>query len=195
VKSACYYININADGSLSGFNNFNANIPARQDVCCVTTKNRVYLLGGYDGSADVADYYTATINNDGSISQFTYAGDLPQPCSRGSAIVTSTNIYMFTSTYYNNTYTMTLGLDGTITNIDITSGILKPGYWTDTFATSSRVYTFSFNGETEYAPFAGGFNDYSNWNGTITPAGDPINFKLPDTTTTDGPNVYTFIKY
>jgi hypothetical protein len=191
-RSSCFYVNINTDGSLSGFTSTGISLPARYSMCCVTTKNYVYLIGGYDGSSDLTDVYYAPIYDDGSIGVLTLSPYTLTYASRSaSAVVTNSTIYILNGTNWSKVQILSLGADGLVTGSTVAPPLPAAGYAVDAFITSSRVYCFGMSSETQYAPFAGGFNDYSNWNGTITPAGDPVNFKLPDTTTTDAPKTYT----
>ena len=191
----CYYISIASNGTLSTPVVTNSLPAALGASCCVTTKNRVYLLGGIDSSNVCNTVYTAPINADGSIGSWSGSTALPVTMYGASAVVTNTDVYILSGTNSStNTYRAPINADGTLGTW--VTGVKLPalGYSTDAFITGNKVYTFGSNGEVFSAAFTGGYNDYSYWYGTMTIPGDPVYFTLPDTTATDSAGVYTFIK-
>ena len=60
----------------------------------IVTKNRVYLLGGHNGSNVVSTVYTAPINSDGTLGSWTTGTSLPGALSLSQAIVTKNRVYL-----------------------------------------------------------------------------------------------------
>ena len=90
-----YTAPINADGTLGTWTT-DANLPAAFNASqAVVTKNRVYLLGGYTGSAGLATVYTAPINNDGTIGSWVAGTSLPGALAFSQAVVTRNRVYLF----------------------------------------------------------------------------------------------------
>ena len=58
----------------------------------IVTSNRVYLLGGINGS--VSTVYTAPINEDGTLGAWTTATSLPGSFRYSQAVVTSNRVYL-----------------------------------------------------------------------------------------------------
>jgi N-acetylneuraminic acid mutarotase len=79
----------------------------------VITKNRVYLLGGNNGSAYVSTVYTAPINADGTLGTWTTGTSLPVELSSSQVIMTKNCIYLLgghtlSSTAISTVYTATI---------------------------------------------------------------------------------------
>lgn len=88
ISSAIYCANINADGSLGVWSSV-GNLPSISTAAtAVATRNRVYLLSGYDSSTTTTTAtYTATINDDGTLGTW-YAGySLPASVGYGQSVV------------------------------------------------------------------------------------------------------------
>ena len=75
----------------------------------IVTKNRVYLLGGYDDNSYVNTVYTALINEDGSLGAWTTGTSLPGNLGDSQAIVTKNRVYLLggydDNSYVNTVYT------------------------------------------------------------------------------------------
>ena len=59
------------------------------------TRNRVYLLGGYDGSGPLSTVYTAPILPDGTLGSWTTGASLPGVVYNSQAVVTRNRVYLF----------------------------------------------------------------------------------------------------
>ena len=84
----------------------------------VVTKNRVYLLGGYNGSVYVSSVYTAPINSDGTIGAWTSSTALPLTMGGQNVVVTKNRVYMIGGLYNGTTttaiYYAAINADGTL---------------------------------------------------------------------------------
>ncbi len=159
----------------------------------VVTNSRVYLLGGYNGSA-VSTVYQAPINADGTIGTWTTGTSLPGALYGSQAVVTNSRVYLLGGSNggaVSTVYQAPINTDGTIGTW--TTGTSLPGAldYSQAVVTNSRVYLLGgFNGSavsTVYqAPFTGGANNYLSGgaNGTSysynAPNVDPAYFYIPD---------------
>ena len=197
--STVYTAPINADGTLGTWTT-GTPLPGKLSYAqSVVTKNRVYLMGGFNGSAWLSTVYTAPINTDGTLGGWTTGPSLPGPLGNSQAIVTNGRVYLLggwvTPTAVSTVYTAPVNADGTLGAW--TTGTSLPGTLSNSQAivTNGRVYLLGWFTDVVYvAPFSGGLNDYSTFYTTGYSAVDPDNFRLPDTTTTDTGGLYTYIK-
>ena len=158
----------------------------------IVTKDRVYLLGGYTGSASSSTVYTAPINADGTLGTWTTATSLPGTVGYSQAIVTKDRVYLLGG-YINNAssstvYTAPILADGTLGTWTTATSLPGTVSRSQAIVTKDRVYLLggainSASSSTVYtANFTGGSNDYV----TLT-ANNTVNtttqFKLPDLTT------------
>lgn len=60
----------------------------------IVTKNRVYLLGGWDGEEVLDTIYTASVDNDGIIGEWSISGSLPIPLQLSQAITVKDKVYL-----------------------------------------------------------------------------------------------------
>ena len=88
------------------------------DSQVVVTKNRVYLLGGYNGSTYVATVYTAPVNADGTLGGWSTGTSLPGILVKSQAIVTKNRVYLLGGSNGNGVvstvYTAPINADGTL---------------------------------------------------------------------------------
>ena len=102
--STVYTAPINADGTIGAWTT-GTPLPVRLNVSqAVVTKNRVYLIGGHNGTTTASTVYTAPINADGTLGAWTIGTSLPGPLSHSQAIVTSSKVYLLGG--YNGTTVM-----------------------------------------------------------------------------------------
>ena len=85
----------------------------------IVTKNRVYLLSGYNGSAYAATVYTAPINTDGTLGTWTTGTALPGVMGSSQAVVTKNRVYLLGGTAngtaaLTTVYTAPINSDGTL---------------------------------------------------------------------------------
>ena len=109
----------------------------------IVTKNRVYLLGGFNGSSRLATVYTAPINADGTLGAWTAGPSLPGALGISQAIVTKNRVYLLggiSSTYVATVYTAPINADGTLGAW--TTGTNLPGTlaYSQAIVTKNRVY-------------------------------------------------------
>ena len=110
----------------------------------VVTKNRVYLFGGWNGSAYSSIVYTAVINIDGSLGSWTTGTALPGPLGVSQAIVTKNRIYLvagYSGTVYSSTvYTAAINSDGTIGTWGAVSTLPAATSGGQAIVTKTRIY-------------------------------------------------------
>lgn len=201
---------INSDGTLGTWATAGSLPSAVFSQSAVITKNRVYLIGGHNGSSPVSVVYTATINSDGLISTWSIAASLPGTLAVAGTYINKNKIYLLggqstVSNFSSIVYIGTLAEDGTITSwITGTSLPANTGF-SQAIITKNRVYLLGGNNgvtplSTIYtAAILGGENDYSPYyDGTITPSVvvDPsTTFVLPDLTNSEKFDTVSYIKY
>ena len=201
-----YTAPINADGTLGSWT---TSVPLPSPVClsqAIVTKNRVYLLGGHDGTSAISTIYTAPINTDGTLGAWTTDISLPNAVHGHQAIVTKNRVYLLggnngTSTI-STVYTAPINTDGTLGTWAVGSSLPSGISNFQAIVTKNRVYLLGgWNGSapvsTVYtAPISGGLNDYSPYyDGTIVPVDTTTKFALPDTSSSDLYGSNSFIKY
>ena len=92
--STVYTAPINPDGTLGTWTT-STSLPGVLGYSqAIVTNSRVYLLGGYNGSAFTSIVYTAPINSDGTLGTWTTGTALPGILGNSQAITTSAYIYM-----------------------------------------------------------------------------------------------------
>lgn len=198
---------INADGSLSAWTQM-ANLA--YGVCAsvmMVTSGRVYLIGGNENNAPSARMQTAVINADGTLGAWGVAsGTLPAVASYAQGYVTKNRAYFMGGYTANSSassavYSAPVNADGTLGSWATCTSLPATVTEASAFATNTTLYltAAAVNGAMSnvvyYVKIAGGLNDYSGYyNGTITPT-DTTKFALPNTTSSDPINIYTYIKY
>jgi N-acetylneuraminic acid mutarotase len=85
----------------------------------IVTKNRVYLLGGHNGTSYVSTIYTAGINADGTLGSWIEDISLPGALGLSQAIVTKNRVHLIGGVNSSNTassivYTAAINADGTL---------------------------------------------------------------------------------
>ena len=93
-SATVYTTPINPDGTLGVWTTSDP-LPGPVDASqAIVTQNRVYLLGGYTPSEPSSTVYTAPINPDGTLGDWTTATSLPAAVYHSQAIVTKTQVYL-----------------------------------------------------------------------------------------------------
>jgi len=139
VMDTVYTALINSDGILGEWTNSYSLPDTLFRSRSIVTTNRVYLLGGDSGYEILDTIYTASINNDGTLGEWTKNIPLPYPLSNFQAIVTKNHIYILG------------GLKVTTKNHNY---LLDDIRMADKEEISSNVIR---------ATFSGGLNDYSQY--------------------------------
>ncbi len=141
--STVYVANINSDGTIGAWTTSQA-LPSVLGYCkTIVTKNRVYTLGGYNGSTYVTSMYSAVINIDGTLGPWTVQGTTPYSASACYVAVIKNRVYLiggYIGTYKRDVYYATIDGDGVIGTW--TSGIFLPKGMGlgECFVTKNRVY-------------------------------------------------------
>ena len=108
--STVYTTTINSDGTLGTWVT-GTSLPINVDGSqIIVTQNRVYLLGGYNGTSVVSTVYTAPIYLDGTIGSWVTGTNLPVTLAWTQAIVTKNRVYLLggmtsAATYVSTVYT------------------------------------------------------------------------------------------
>jgi len=204
-----YTAPINTDGTLGTWTTGTSLPTAIGWTNVAITKNRVYLLGGFNGSSVVSTIYSAIINSNGTLGTWSNVGSLPIANLRTHVFVSKNTIYTIAgyngSGIISSVYYCFIKPDGTLTSW--TQGTSLPNVTNagSIFVTKNRIYLCGGYNETAYvstvytATVAEGLNDYSAYyDGTIAPF-EPVDqtttFKLPDMSATDVNGIYHYIKY
>lgn len=177
----------------------------------VVTKNRVYLLGGWNlATGAVSTVYVATINSDGLLSPWFTGPSLPGNLHWAQVYVAKNIVYYIggwnNAGTINSVYYTSINSDGTLgtwvagSNLPISIAVSQ------LIATKNHVYLLGGRDgsattiSTIYsAAITEGLNDYSAYyDGSVLPL-EPVNptttFRLPDMSTTDINGIYHYIKY
>ena len=149
-QSSIYYAKLNADGSTSAWiTAANALPAARSRQSSVVANGYVYVLGGYNGSAQTSVYY-AKLNADGSVGAWaTSSNPLSVVMNDSSAAVANGFIYMLGgddggSTTYNTVYYAKLNADGSTSAWSTTTTM--PQVLTSLGAVVSNGYLYAIGG-------------------------------------------------
>ncbi|EKD89618.1 MAG: hypothetical protein ACD_33C00030G0004 [uncultured bacterium] len=151
ANSAVYTATINADGTLGTWTT-GTSLPATvYQSQAIVTKNRVYLLGGWDDNIGrISIVYTAPINTDGTLGTWTTGISLPEAVMNSQAIVTKNRVYLLggvgnMNVNISTVRTAPINTDGTLGTW--TTGTPLPGTVTHSQAivTKNRVYLLGGN--------------------------------------------------
>ena len=137
-----YQINLSdSTTNITSWNTETAPTAVRSGQIAVT-KSRVYLIGGYSAGAS-STVYTAPINSDGTIGNWTTATALPAAIYYHSVLVTKNRIHViggFNSTNKATVYTAPINADGTL-GTWVAGGNLPAGLsQSQVIITNGRVY-------------------------------------------------------
>jgi len=175
LVSTVYTAVINNDGTLGEWVTDTPLPCMLHSAQAIVTKNRVYLLGGWDGrvwnAGSFSTVYTAPINEDGTLGEWVVGTPLPCGLYASQTIVTRNKVYLLggRSDAHNLSivYTASINEDGTLEKWVISD--LLPGMLSNAqvIVTKNRVHLLS--GITSFgptfmtftAPILGGLNDYS----------------------------------
>jgi len=197
---------INTDGTLSNWV-IETSIPSNLAYSqVVLTSNKVYLIGGFNGTSWISSVYTAPITVNNTIGTWSSSlSSLPSGVGQGQVIVTKSNVYLLGgyngTSFLNTAYRAPINPDGTlgswvsITNLPIalssfqavvTEGNLYILGGKDLLGPANTIYK---------VPFSGGTNNYYTYLNGVTTNPYPGLFRLPDTSVIDAKeNINHFIK-
>ena len=208
--NAVYSATIDTDGTINAWVTETSLPVSLSGHRAIVTKNRVYIVGGSNGTVDnpsSTTVYTASIDSTGTIGTWSTATSFPVACAAMGCFVTRARAYLFGGVNSSGApssviYTAPVNADGTLgTWSQQATGMAAALHSFGFFATTTRLYTIGGRNASAnvasvyYTAIAGGLNDYSAYyDGTVV-AVDPLVFQIPDTTATDPAGVYTFIRY
>ena len=143
--STVYTAPINADGTLGSWSTGTSLPGALAQSQVIVTKNRVYLLGGYNGNSYVSTVYTAPINADGTLGAWTTGTSLPRALGYHQAIVTKNRVYLLGGwdaglSYVSTVYTAPINADGTLGTWTTGTSLPEPLGGSQAIVTKNRVY-------------------------------------------------------
>lgn len=142
--STVYTAPINTDGTLGAWTT-GTSLPAILGYSkALVTKNRVYLLGGYNGTAYLTTVYTAPINSDGTLGTWTTGTSLPVIKSGSEAIITKDRIYLFGGNngvdFLSSVHTAPINADGTLGTWTTSTSLPEALSISQSIVTKNRVY-------------------------------------------------------
>ena len=206
-----YTAPINTDGTLGTWTTSGSPLPVATSATQVAvTKNRVFIVGGFT-TGTTGNVYSAPINSNGTIGQWSFDGGPSVSFSHSQCIIVRNYLYLlggYTNTSNVSTvYYAMIKEDGNLGTW--ISGTSIPGALNQSSAIITKNHVFLLGGDTNNnaaytsviytATIAEGLNDYSAYyDGTISPI-EPVDatttFKLPDMSATDLNGIYHYIKY
>jgi len=155
-----YIINSSENEDITGWIEV-GNLPEPlRDFQVVVTKNRIYLLGGFNGCSLVDTVYTASINDDGVIGEWTKFDSLPGPSFDSQVIVTNNRVYLLGDCSWcggiDVMSTASINEDGSISKWVRDNSLPEPLFNSQVVIVKNRVYLL------------GGFKKYSSSNKVYT---------------------------
>jgi len=129
---------------------------------------RIYVLGGVSAGVKVSNTYSATYGETGVLSAWSAGSSLSVIISKSSPVVTRSRIYLLGGDVSGGTVlTAPINSDGTIGTWAFGTTLYRAAMRSmAAVTTNSRVYLLgggnpSTTAYVQYAPFSGGYNDYS----------------------------------
>lgn len=143
-QSAVYSAPINADGTLGAWASA-PSLPGAQGYHrVVVTKNRVYSICGHNGSASLSTIYTTTINDDGTINNWSVHGSFAYAANNISATVIKDRLYVFGGGRL-DVYYAPIDADGVIGTWTQSMFLPKIPSYCECVTTNTRLYVFLDN--------------------------------------------------
>ena len=135
-----YVAAINADGTLGSWSTDTAlSLPVAY-AATIITKNRVYLLGGHNGSAYTSAVLSASINSDGTLGAWVSGTAIPAALSGASVFTTKNRVYLMGGYGSAGIYTAVINSDGTLGTWSTNASIPVALHGCNVFITKNRVY-------------------------------------------------------
>ena len=194
------YADINQDGTLGAWISIPVAAGFISNAQMVVVKNRVYRIGGFNGTNSVSNVYMATISSTGIIGGFVEVTPLPEVCGNSHSFCTRNRVYILSGSNFSKVYSAAINVDGTLGTWQLNTSLPATINGSHLVITSSRIYLLggyvngSRSSSVYYASITGGLNDYSDVYGNVFPATDSANFRIPDTTLDDLVGSYSYIK-
>lgn len=160
VLNSAYMAKINEDGTIGTWTK-TTNLPfANSRGFFVVVKNFVYMLGGYNGTAERSNVQRAPINSDGTIGSWSSSSSLPAVVSTetGTISVTKTYVHVCRATVR---YSAVINADGTLGAWSTyNSGVMGPGLSGYAYAAvvSTQKRTYAIGGSDIVSTWIGAVN-------------------------------------
>lgn len=190
---------INADGTLGTWV-IDSPLPVSvAQTQAVVIKKKIYLISGIVNGGYIPTIFSTTIKEDGSITGWKKEDTvIPFYAYDSQAVVVKNAIYMIggTGTGGNNkVWRCVVNADGTLGTWVAQTNLPVNIVASQAVVVNNKIHMIGGNTSVYSANFVGGVNDYSPYYDGSTLPTDPNNFSLPDLTSTDPDNSYSFIKY
>lgn len=141
ITNAVYTAPINTDGTLGAWSTATPLPEELSYSSVVVTKERVYLLGGYNSSGVATSVvYTALINPDGALGAWTLGDNLPAAVYAAQAIVTRNRVYLIGGYSSAAIYTAPINPDSTLGAWSPATGLPGTLGYAASVVTENRVY-------------------------------------------------------
>ena len=147
-SSSVYVANINSDGTISGWSTTTALPSPISYAQAVVTKNRVYLLGGFNDPSFLSSVYTATIDSNGNLGSWNSGTPLPDSLGHAQAIVSNSNLYLIggyktASGPSSTVYKAQINADGTLGSWGTTTSLPVNVGYPIAFMTNNKLYVIN----------------------------------------------------
>jgi len=140
---------IQTDGTLGAFTAIGTLPVNLHRSSAIVTSSRVFLLGGWTGSATINTIHSAVIQTDGTLGAFTAIGTLPVNLHASSAIVTSSRVFLLGgwtgSAAINTIFSAVIQADGTLGAFTAVGTLPVNLHRSSAIVTSSRVFLLGGN--------------------------------------------------
>jgi len=173
LTSTVYTATINEDGTLGEWTTGQPLPNALAYSSATVTKDRVYLLGGFDTYDVTSVVYTAPINDDGTLGKWVLDKPLPIQLGNTTTIVTKNRVYLFGSLVKSSVanlyaYTSNIKDDGTLEEWVATTPLPNKASQSQLIVTKNHIHMlggsdskFNIASAVFTASISGGLNDYS----------------------------------
>ena len=160
----CQQYEFNTTGTALGTWSTTTGLPITLRFASVAvTENRVYLLGGENGTGILSSVYTAPINPDGTLGTWTAATNLPVALRQAQAVVAKNTLYLiggWNGTVHAATvYKAPINSDGTLGNWSLDTPLPQGNSQFSGFIARGRLHV------------AGGYFDNAIYSAIINPDG------------------------
>ena len=140
-----YQINNTQTADITGWITDSSVLPVSISLSqAIVSKNRVYLLGRFNGGSHETAVYTAPINSDGTLGTWVAGTSLPSIVTASQAIVIKNRVYLFggfnNTAYVNTVYTAVINSDGTLGTWSTVTALPSVLGYTQAIVTKNRVY-------------------------------------------------------
>jgi N-acetylneuraminic acid mutarotase len=139
-----------SDGNLtSTWSNVGTLPVAINQMGYVATKNRYYLIGGFNSSGALSSVYSAPINSDGTLGSFRTETSLPDGRANATCFVIKDKLYAVggqnTSSFFDTVYQATINNDGTLSSWTTLPNFPVKFDYGKPLLIKDRIYIFNIN--------------------------------------------------